>query len=58
MKKLDEYKNFIEILKVVVPIYKENLDKKYYKVILSMTIRMVENLSNIQYSVEADKKPK
>jgi hypothetical protein len=58
MKKFDEYKNFIEILKVVVPIYKENLDKKYYKVILSMTIRMVENLSNIQYSVEADKKAK
>jgi hypothetical protein len=53
MKKYNDYKNFIEILKVIIPIYKNNKKSVHIKKILVFTVRMIEYVSAIKVSEAA-----
>jgi hypothetical protein len=53
MNNYKEYEDFIEILKVLVPIFKKNKKSIHIKKILVKTIRMIEYVSNINVSKAA-----
>lgn len=49
----NKYKDFIDIIKVVLPIYKKDYSKGYMKEILVRTLRMVESVSPMDVSKAA-----
>jgi hypothetical protein len=53
MYKYKEYQDFIEIIKVILPLYKNNPKEVYLKKILVVTIRMLEYISPITASKKA-----
>jgi hypothetical protein len=55
MKKYNDYKDFIEILKVIIPIYKNNKKSVHIKKILVFTVRMLEYVSTVKVSEAAQK---
>jgi hypothetical protein len=55
---MEKYKDFIEIIKVLVDLYKENKSSKHLKKILVKTIRMLEYVSPVQVSKLAQKQAK
>jgi len=53
---IQKYQDFIDILKVALPIYKNDYSKIYIKDIIVRTLRMVEAVIPLDVSVEAQKK--
>jgi hypothetical protein len=49
----ERYQDFIDILKVSVPIYKNDMSKGYIKEIIVRTLRMVESVSKLDVSKAA-----
>lgn len=48
-----KYQDFIDILKVALPIYKQDMSKGYIKEIIVRTIRMAESVSPLDVSKAA-----
>jgi len=48
-----KYQDFIDILKIAIPIYKQDMSKGYIKEIIVRTIRMAESLSPLDVSKAA-----
>lgn len=55
MINLKKYRDFIDILKVLIPLYKTNKNSLYLKKILVITVRTLEYVSGIKASKEAQK---
>jgi hypothetical protein len=53
---IEKYQDFIDILKVSIPIYKNDTKKGYIKEIITRTIRMVESVSPLDVSKKAQEK--